>query len=268
MSLTTNTIGGTHDKALTLLKRVDENQKSYQDTLATIETKLQGLLVAQSITTAPSSSAASSDWSQHFVVLENRIAAATSAVSNPLLRSALQQELESILRKLAACLARVSDTEPGLNEAIASEVPDVATSWPLYLKTYTKLIGSFTTTSVFGTFHLTSTLTITLIPQKYGELRCQEIRTTHSKAVLHPPQWLQQCGLNRGLFMRLSLSSWGLDSSLKSYRAVPDDAPVFGFCREGNIKAVQVLFDRGLASPWDTDSRGFTPLFVSPRTAY
>jgi len=63
--------------------------------------------------------------------------------------------------------------------------------------------------------------------------------------------------------MQVSRSSCGLDCSLTSYRAVPDDAPVFDYCRNGNVKAIQALFDGGLASPWDTNSKGFTPLFVS-----
>ena len=63
--------------------------------------------------------------------------------------------------------------------------------------------------------------------------------------------------------MQVSRSSWGLECSLTCYRAVPDDAPIFDYCRNGNAKTIQTLFDGGLASPWDTDSRGFTPLFVS-----
>jgi hypothetical protein len=257
---------GTHGQALALLEKLDEKQKSCHDTLAAIDTTLQGVLVAQSTTTAPSPNVGSSDIHQHLVSLKGRIAAATSAVSNPILRHALQQELESILPKIAACLAQVSDHELRRSEVTSFDIG--ATPQPHSTKTHTKLIGSFAIASVFGTLQLTTTLATTFVLQKCGNIAFQESKSTHTKAVLYPSQWLQKYGLNHGLFIRLSLSSWGLDCSLKSYRAVPDNAPIFGYCIDGNMKAVQELFDSGLASPWDNDSRGFTPLFVSPRTTY
>ena len=64
--------------------------------------------------------------------------------------------------------------------------------------------------------------------------------------------------------MQVSISSWGLDCSIKQYRAVPDSAAIFYYCKNGDIKSVQALFNNSLASPWDTNSKGFTLLFVSP----
>jgi hypothetical protein len=259
---------GTHDQALALLERVDEKQRSCQATLAAIDNALQGVLVAQGTTTLQPSNAGSTDMSHHLVVLRKSIATTISAVSNPFLRNALQEELDSVLQKLATCLAQVSDHDLELIEAPKFRVPVEPTPQPRNTKTYTKLIGSFATASVLGTLHLSTTLTTTFVPHKRGISVFQQFRSTHTKAVLHPARWLQQCGLHRGFIMRLSLNSLGLDCSLKSYRAVPDNAPVFDYCRDGNIKAVQALFDSGLASPWDANSRGFTPLFVSVCLAY
>jgi hypothetical protein len=80
---------GTHGQALALLENLHEKQKSCHNTLAAIDTTLQGVLVAQSTTTAQSPNVGSSDIHQHLVSLKGRIAAATSAVSNPILRHAL-----------------------------------------------------------------------------------------------------------------------------------------------------------------------------------
>ncbi len=56
------------------------------------------------------------------VVFKTRLAAATAAVNNPLIRNALQEELDLILPKLASCLTQVSDHEVVLNEATAFDV--------------------------------------------------------------------------------------------------------------------------------------------------
>lgn len=266
VSFSTNVMHGTHGQTLALLERIDQKQKSHQDTLAAIDTTLQGIVVAHSTTTAPSSNVESSDMNQHLVVLQEKIAAATSTVSNPVLRHIFQQELESTLPKLAARLAQVSDHELGGIET--SSFDRGVTPQPPNTKTYAKLIGYFSIASVFGTLRLTTTSTTTFVSQKYPKLIFPKSKSIHTATVLYPVPWVQKYGINHGLFIRLSLSSGGLDCSLKSYRAVPDNAPIFDYCKEGNIEAIQALFDSGLASPWDNNSRGFTPLFVSPRTTY
>jgi hypothetical protein len=68
---------------------------------------------------------------------------------------------------------------------------------------------------------------------------CQKVHTTF---ILHPSPWLHNCGWRRSISMQMSKSSSGLDCSFTSYRAVPDDAPVFEYCRNGNVRAFQALF--------------------------
>ena len=43
----------------------------------------------------------------------------------------------------------------------------------------------------------------------------------------------------------------------------PDDSPIFRACWEDNIGRIRQLLDDGLASPFDVDSWGQTPLYVS-----
>jgi hypothetical protein len=80
---------------------------------------------------------------------------------------------------------------------------------------------------------------------------------------VHPSQWLMTCGMNFGIQAEFSESIWGFEYRLKSYRAVPDNALIFELCEKGDTTAIQRLFDERRASPWDTNSRGLTPLFVS-----
>ncbi|KAF2500369.1 hypothetical protein BU16DRAFT_556839 [Lophium mytilinum] len=46
----------------------------------------------------------------------------------------------------------------------------------------------------------------------------------------------------------------------RTFHAVPDNALIFEFCKQGNLMAVNSLLVNGQASPWDTNSKGWTPL--------
>lgn len=82
--------------------------------------------------------------------------------------------------------------------------------------------------------------------------------------VLHPAPWLLKWCCSNGLRIEvLKTCSQGWKQSLNSYRAVPDDAIIFSFCRDETISAVGKLIQAGQASVWDTDSGGRTPLHVS-----
>jgi hypothetical protein len=87
-----------------------------------------------------------------------------------------------------------------------------------------------------------------------------EIQTVFN---VHPSRWLLFSGLNFGIQIILSKSFQGIDYRFKSYRAVPDDALIFKLSEKGETAAIQSLFDERKASPWDTNSSGLTPLFVS-----
>jgi len=79
----------------------------------------------------------------------------------------------------------------------------------------------------------------------------------------HLSQWLQTAGLRYGIQLSFSKSLKGLNCRLRSHRAVPDDAKIFQASQLGDLEAVRKLLVDKIASPWDTDSKGFTPLLVS-----
>ncbi|MCJ1246460.1 hypothetical protein MMC30_003667 [Trapelia coarctata] len=47
---------------------------------------------------------------------------------------------------------------------------------------------------------------------------------------------------------------------LKAVPVVPGNAPIIEFARSGNVEGIKMLFGTGLASPFDVDPNGWTPL--------
>ncbi|KAI1108434.1 hypothetical protein F5Y14DRAFT_436227 [Nemania sp. NC0429] len=77
----------------------------------------------------------------------------------------------------------------------------------------------------------------------------------------HPAQWLMNWSLiTSGVDVLLSNSVRGWKNTLRTFRAVPDNSPIFELCRTANIDAVRTLLASGHASPMDTNSLGWTPL--------
>lgn len=95
----------------------------------------------------------------------------------------------------------------------------------------------------------------------------QEQYQQESSITIRPATWLVRLGFSHGLYLGFSSSPiQGWEQSINTFCPVPDDSPIFQFCGEGNISAVRSLFSKGLASIWDTDSEGMTPLHVSEIT--
>jgi hypothetical protein len=87
-------------------------------------------------------------------------------------------------------------------------------------------------------------------------------RELATKITFIPSMWVCKTFLQYGLeFSMRGGSQWKY--GFRTFHSVADDARIFDFCREGNIDAVKTLLKRGEASPWDTDSQGWTPLHVS-----
>lgn len=79
--------------------------------------------------------------------------------------------------------------------------------------------------------------------------------------VIYPKATGRFIGITRGMLISAK-STAGWQYSIQTFRAVPETALIFDFCREGNLDGVKSLFKRGEASPWDRDPRGQTPLLV------
>jgi len=82
--------------------------------------------------------------------------------------------------------------------------------------------------------------------------------------IFYPASWLSRVGLRYGAEANLQWSpNSGWKFSVTAVRAVPENSHIFDFCREGNVKAVMRLIERGDASLEDTSPKGWTPLHVS-----
>lgn len=79
-----------------------------------------------------------------------------------------------------------------------------------------------------------------------------------------PAQWLLKLGFNYAYNgSTLDSSTQGWQWCIKPIHLVPNDAPIFRNCDQGDIERVRDLISNNLASVWDVDSKGRTTLHVS-----
>ena len=79
-----------------------------------------------------------------------------------------------------------------------------------------------------------------------------------------PAGWLLKLGFKCAYnFSIHDSSTQGWQFSIKPINLVPDDAPLFQYCEQGNIEKIRDLMSRNLASVRDVDSEGQTALHVS-----
>ena len=83
-----------------------------------------------------------------------------------------------------------------------------------------------------------------------------------SSYVVYPSRLLSRLGLSYGIWVQ-SRSTSGWQFSLQPFNAVPADAPIFQFCREGNVSELKTILSLGYASIRDRDPLGRTSLWVS-----
>ena len=72
------------------------------------------------------------------------------------------------------------------------------------------------------------------------------------------PAWL----MNRAWHLHATKIHSGWDFKFRQYNIIPYPSLVFDYARDGNVIGLQGLFDDRLASPYDCDSHGVTPLHV------
>ncbi|TGO24656.1 hypothetical protein BPAE_0098g00220 [Botrytis paeoniae] len=83
-----------------------------------------------------------------------------------------------------------------------------------------------------------------------------------SQLILYPSKWLTKFGMAYGVKLSV-LASRGWQYSFQPFRAVPESALIFEFCRRGNLDGIRTLLSRGDASPYDRDPSGRTPLWYA-----
>lgn len=82
--------------------------------------------------------------------------------------------------------------------------------------------------------------------------------TTTTSISFGLPSWIY----SRRFEMRWNKSCQGWNQSFRTYRIVSYDADVFHLSMEGDVEGLQQLFEKGLASPFEVDPDGRTPLHV------
>ncbi|TGO13635.1 hypothetical protein BTUL_0066g00240 [Botrytis tulipae] len=83
-----------------------------------------------------------------------------------------------------------------------------------------------------------------------------------SQLIMYPSKWLAKIGIAYGVKLSV-LASRGWQYSFQPFRAVPESALIFEFCRSGNLDGIRTLLSRGDASPHDRDPLGRTPLWYA-----
>ena len=101
--------------------------------------------------------------------------------------------------------------------------------------------------------------------QDGGPVLGVRVKKKHKKttAVLKfslPASWLRRIWTFE---MQRSYGRW--DFTFCTYCVVPPDSPVMNYAREGNIMALQKLFESGQATPFSVDEYGSTLLHVCVR---
>ena len=123
--------------------------------------------------------------------------------------------------------------------------------------------SNYFTRNFVGTFHISSEIyRFAGIFDKDSEDLDESDFIRKTSIRIHPASWLIRFGMNFGAIFESQINAYDWKYRLDSFRAVPDDADIFGACLRGDIDAVKELFTLGKASIWDTDSNGWTPLHV------
>jgi hypothetical protein len=87
---------------------------------------------------------------------------------------------------------------------------------------------------------------------------------TVTSFVFYPTSWLKYLGFQRGLEAVVSSASqsWLFNCRITVTYALPEDSLIFELCRTGQIRAVEILLEKRLASVVDTSPKGWKPLHV------
>lgn len=209
------------------------------------------------------------DFNEHLRALRDECRKTAVMIGNPVARSGFETLIESALLQVQRDF---SGNSTSTAEFVDSEIPVKRMQKPPARLFRSKRSCLFTVSSLFGKLHL---VTQVLQPLEQNtrtdeqEIDTQACHSTiHTTLTFHPSQWLLTIGVSFGIQVLLSRSFRGLDYRLKTYRAVSDNALIFELCERGEIGAMQLLFDKRQASPWDTNSKGLSPLFVSSLVVY
>jgi hypothetical protein len=162
---------------------------------------------------------------------------------------------------LVAKLSRSADPPPHLRMIGASDHHSISQlNNRLTTKTVTPSHSGhyWSCPSIFGGFWLSRTC--------YSVMNRKKRDVTNTKKEVEvvivqyrSPSWLA----NRMWNIQAVKASYGWDISLRAYNVVHRESPVLKYARDNNVRGLQELFSERIASPFDCDDDGWTPLAVS-----
>ena len=236
--------------------------ETQQQNLTTITNHLSGLNLEQfsaTITTVANTLSTVNDHTSALRTEESRIC---RNIQNPVQRIGFELGSDIAVQDLASNLSK------GRTESCALSHRDETTRRSRQ-QTSTKGIvsigGSFTQTLLGA---ITTTTKTRLLRSRFVDddaLEYEDVQYEQESSLrILPAQWLLKLGFNYAYnFSTHDSSTQGWQWCIKPINLVPDDAPIFKFCRQGEIEKVRDLISRNLASARDVNSNGYTALHVS-----
>jgi len=216
--------------------------------------------------TTTTSSGDTSDPVAHLKAVRAECQKVSSNIINPIARFGFERMIESAFSQLRTdSIGWNKESDQNYAATSFENTPcgrRVSTMKSRQSRSTTTLKNSHQIASLFGTLSFSTTTTWDQDDDEDLETSeaASEVKT---QLTFHPSWWLITCGLHYGLQFEFEKSFQGPECRMKTYCAVPDDAAIFKYCKSGNIAGIRKLFDEKRASPWDTNSRGMTPLMAS-----
>ncbi|KAH7309247.1 hypothetical protein BKA65DRAFT_519487 [Rhexocercosporidium sp. MPI-PUGE-AT-0058] len=179
-----------------------------------------------------------------------------------------QEGFKSILqeqKQLSNTMQLVTNEEPGVKDSISLHInletrsgSGPSTPTQRTVKHVTTLIRD---TDVFNYFLAIQKRTRSRRTTSVFPSGIKSTEEEHSDYIFYPAPFLRWVGLSYGVYMQTRSTSWQF--SLQPFNVVRESSPIFEFCRNGNVDAVQTLIGLGEASVRDRDPLGRTPLWVA-----
>ena len=120
------------------------------------------------------------------------------------------------------------------------------------------------TCNLFGAFRIFSQVRQTIKSLSKDPNEVEDDDFVHTTSIrVRPAPWLTWLGIHCGFNLAFERSSDTWKHTLNTFRLVPNDAPIFSACLEGDVIRVAQLLTDGEASVWDCNDFGRTPLHVS-----
>jgi hypothetical protein len=127
------------------------------------------------------------------------------------------------------------------------------------------------TSSLFGTIYLITNRFYVydlIISQDGGHSTTNTASEKETQFTFYPARWLMWWGLGYAVHVVHYREGPSWKNSLQTFYAVPDNFFIFEICEQRNSMVVNSLLNSVRASPWDTNSKGRTPLHVSSKFSY